>query len=67
MLQSEVRMTRWKIGRRYEIYKSLYFLVKWKSYPDEESTWEPGTSLELVLQSIEEFYRKNLKTLTIST
>jgi hypothetical protein len=46
ILQSEVCTTCRKIGGRYKSFKSLYFLVQWKGYPDDESTWESGTSLE---------------------
>jgi hypothetical protein len=61
ILQSEVHTTRRKIDGRYKSFKSLYFLVQWKGYPDNESTWEPGTSLEHVTESIEEFYGENLE------
>jgi hypothetical protein len=40
ILQSEVHNMCRKIGRRYKSFKWLYFLVKWKDYPDDESTWE---------------------------
>jgi hypothetical protein len=59
ILQSEVHTTRQKIGRRYKEFKTLKFLIKWKGYPDDESTWKPGTSLEHATESIEEFYGEN--------
>jgi hypothetical protein len=59
ILQSEVCTTRRKIGGRYKSFKSLYFLVQWKGYQEDESTWEPGTSLEHVSESIEKFYGEN--------
>jgi hypothetical protein len=55
ILHGRVHMTCRKIGGRYKSFKSLYFLVRWKDYPDDESTWEPGTSLEHSLKSIKEF------------
>jgi hypothetical protein len=67
ILQSEVHTTCWKIGRRYEFCKSLYFLVQWKDYPDDKSTWKPGTSLEHVSESIEEFYGQNHDVPAITT
>jgi hypothetical protein len=67
ILQSEVRTTHRLLGRRYKFFKSLYFLVKWKGYPDDKSTWEPGTSLEHTLESIEEFYEVNPEAPAIST
>jgi hypothetical protein len=59
ILQSKVRTTCRKIGRRYKSFQSLYFLVKWKGYPNDESTWELGMSLAHVSKSIEEFYGAN--------
>jgi hypothetical protein len=67
ILQSEVRTTRRKVGGRYEEFKSLYFLVQWQGYPDDESTWEPGTSLEHPTESTEEFYERNPEAPVLST
>jgi hypothetical protein len=36
ILQSEVHTTHRKIGRRYKHFKSLYFLVQWKGFPNEK-------------------------------
>jgi hypothetical protein len=65
--KSEILTTRRKIGGRYKQFKSLYFLVQWKGYPDDESTWEPGTSLEHATESIEEFYAQNSKAPALTT
>jgi hypothetical protein len=67
ILQSEVRTTCQKIDGKYKSFKSLYFLVKWKGYPDNESTWESGASLEHTSESIEEFYGVNPEALAILT
>lgn len=37
----------------------LQYLVKWKGYPQEESTWEPATNLENSKKLIEEFHKKH--------
>src|SRR5215813_3784681 len=37
----------------------LQFLVKWKGYPHEESTWEPEVNLKHAPKSIEKFYLKH--------
>jgi hypothetical protein len=47
------------MGGRYKHFKSLYFLVKWKGYADDESAWEPGTRLEHALEFVEEFCGEN--------
>jgi hypothetical protein len=39
ILQSEIHTSRQKVGRRFKLFKSLYFLVKWKGSPDNETTW----------------------------
>jgi hypothetical protein len=67
LLQSEVCTSRRKIGERYKHFKSFYFLVHWKGYLDDKSTWEPGMSLEHTSESIEEFYRQNPNAPAIST
>ena len=38
---------------------SLQYLVKWKGYPHEESTWEPAANLENAADAIREFHRKH--------
>jgi hypothetical protein len=67
ILQREVRTTRRKIGGRYKSFKSLYFLVRWKGYPDEKSTREPATSLEHASTSIEELSEENPEALALLT
>jgi hypothetical protein len=67
ILQSEVLTNRRMIGRRCMSNKSFYFLVQWKCYPDDESTWEPGTSLKLARETSEEFYEENPKAPAIMT
>jgi hypothetical protein len=37
----------------------LQFLVKWKGYPHEESTWEPAANMEHAPKAIQEFYLKH--------
>ena len=37
----------------------LQFLVKWKGYPHEESTWEPIANLKNAPRAIQEFYKKH--------
>jgi hypothetical protein len=57
VLQNEVRTTRRRQGGRYWLIKTLYFLIKWKGYPDDECTWEPGVSLEGVPELVDKFYQ----------
>ena len=56
LLQSEIRTSRRRQGSRHRNIRTLYFLVKWKGYPEDECTWEPGSSLEGVPELIEQFY-----------
>ena len=37
----------------------LQYLVKWKNYPIEESTWEPEDHLEKAKSTITKFHREN--------
>src|SRR5215470_2630708 len=42
------------------LYKGkLQYLVKWKGYPKEESTWEPVSELHRAGREIEDFHRKH--------
>ena len=59
ILPSEVRTTRRHQGNRHRNIRTLHFLVKWKGYPEDECTWEPGQSLEGIAELIEELYTNN--------
>ena len=37
----------------------LQYLVKWKGYPQEESTWEPEESLKNAKKLVQEFHAKH--------
>ena len=39
--------------------EKLLFLVKWKGYPQEESTWEPENGLEHAKKAVQEFNAKH--------
>ena len=38
----------------------LYYLVSWKDYPKEESTWEPFSTLMHLLKVISTFHKDHL-------
>ena len=59
IVQGEIRTTHRKIWGRNKVTKSLYFLVKWKGYPEDECTWEPGKHLSNAAEQVEEFYKEN--------
>ena len=59
ILQSEIRTTKRKVKGRYKSYRTLYYLVKWKGYLDDECSWEPGTNLGSAEKEVEEFHRNN--------
>ena len=59
ILQSEIRTTKRKVQGRYKSYRTLYSLVKWKGYPEDECSWEPGTNLGSAEKEVEEFHQTN--------
>ena len=59
ILQSEVQTTKRKGKGRYRTYRTLYYLVKWKGYPEDECSWEPGTNLGQAEKEVEEFHKNN--------
>ena len=40
-------------------YGKLHYLVKWKGFPKEESTWEPADHLKKVPKIVQEFHAKH--------
>ena len=38
-------------------YRKLEYLVKWKDFPQEESTWEPKANLKNAKQAISDFHK----------
>jgi hypothetical protein len=67
ILSSGVCTTRCEVGGRYKSFKSLYFPVKWKGYPDDESTWELRVSLAHATESMEELNGRNPEAPTLMT
>ena len=59
ILQGEIRTTRRKVKGRYKAFRTMFYLVKWKGYPEDECTWEPGTNLRSADEEVEEFHRNN--------
>ena len=37
----------------------LYYLVNWKSYPEEESTWEPASAVQHLRKLLSKIHREN--------
>ena len=37
------------------------YLIKWKGYSDEDSTWEPLSHLKLILDEVKEFNNNFIK------
>ena len=59
ILQSEIRKTSRKVKGRNKMFRSLFYLVKWKGYPTDECTWEPGAHLESALEEVDKFHQDN--------
>ena len=54
--------TEWEIQEITDIKKKkagIFYRVRWKGFPDSESTWEPVRSLSNAKEAIESFHKKN--------
>ena len=37
----------------------LYYLVSWKSYPEEENTWEPASAIQHLRRLVTAYHKEN--------
>ena len=37
----------------------LYYLVSWKSYPEEENTWEPASAIQHLRKLVTAYHKDN--------
>ena len=65
IISSEIRITRRRVKGKNKVTKKLFYLVKWKGYPEDECTWEPGEHLTHADDEIETFHRQNSNAPTI--
>lgn len=61
ILQSEIRSSKRKVKGRVKTYRTLFYLVKWKGYPEDECSWEPGSHLGSAEKEVERFHQDNPK------
>ena len=59
IINSEIRNSTKKINGRNKRVKTQFYLVKWKGYPEDECTWEPGHHLTSAEEKVEEFHQNN--------
>ena len=59
IIKSEVQENRCRVRGRSQVTKTLYYLVKWLGYPDDECTWEPGKHLGNASVIMEVFHQDN--------
>src|SRR5437588_11174430 len=65
IISCKIRITRRWVQGKNKITRKLFYLVKWKGYPEDECTWEPGEHLTHADDEIETFHRQNPNALTI--
>ena len=59
IVNSEIRSSTKKVNGRNKRVKTQFYLVKWKGYPEDECTWEPGHHLTSAEEKVEEFHQRN--------
>ena len=67
IVNSEIRHSTKKVKGGNKRIKTLFCLVKWKGYPEDECTWEPGHHLTLAEEKVEEFHQNNPEAPTLQT
>jgi hypothetical protein len=55
ILQSEFRTTK----KKNKNIRTLFYLVKWKGYPEDECTWEPEEHLRSAKKEVGIFHKEN--------
>ena len=45
----------------------LYYMVLWKSYPEEENTWEPASRIQHLQKLVTAYHKDNPKKLTATS
>ena len=59
IVNSEIRSSTKKVSGRSKRVKTQFYLVKWKGYPEDECTWEPGHHLTSAEEKVEEFHQNH--------
>ena len=59
IVNSEIRNSIKKVNGQNKGIKTQFYLVKWKGYPEDECTWEPGHHLTSAEEKLEEFHQNN--------
>ena len=59
IVRSEIREKKRRKGGKQYTVKSLWYLVKWKGYPDDECTWEPAQHLTHADEEMEIFHQQH--------
>ena len=59
IVRSEIRNSTKKVNGRNKRVKTQFYLVKWKGYPEDECTWEPGHHLTSAEEKVEEFHQSH--------
>ena len=67
IVNSEIRQSTKKVDRQNKQIKTLFYLVKWKGYPEDKCTWEPGHHLTLAEEKVEKFHQNNPEAPTLQT
>ena len=53
IVNSKIRISTKKVNGRNKRTKTQFYLVKWKGYPEDECTWEPGHHLASAGEKVE--------------